>query len=637
MTLSDKLKTLFRGDISIRHLPLEYLRRRNAAKRRRTERESLDELNARPARLLPEFAKLSSADLLEHFRTRQTPAFWPAVPAVWSAEDVVRDANGIVNDSTWEVMGFGPIRFEGVDRWRRDPLSGHDWGLEHHADTQLYRDDGSDVRVLWEVNRLGHAVTLALAYRKTGDERCAETFFQHVESWIEQNPYARGANWGCAMEVALRVANLLAALDIFRTSKKLTSERLALLLKLFDQHGRFIVDNSEFSYVATSNHYLSDVVGLFWIGTMIPELEHAIEWRLTGLKEMLSEMDKQILSDGVDFEASTGYHRFVTEMFLMTFLLVRVNGIEIANRYWQKLTAMLTFIRDITRPDGRMPLIGDCDGTRFVPITRSDADETKYLLDLGADLLTKREAIASVAYPAAGIYILRDDDLFLSFNASDCGLNGRGSHGHNDALSIEVSAFGVPFIIDPGSYVYNLDREARHAFRSTAYHSTVMIDGLEQSTTDKDTPFVIGNEAKPRVIEWSTDDRTDIVSAEHRGYARLSQPIVHRRTVTFSMSERIWTIEDELTARGRHDVQTVIHFAPDITVALIDEKVIKACDNSSGKYLVLTVEGYEELPVIIEGFVSRAYGEKLSSKIVRITGNVECPAKFRWTISAKDD
>ena len=88
----------------------------------------------------------------------------------------------------------------------------------------------------------------------------------------------------------------------------------------------------------------------------------------------------------------------------------------------------------------------------------------------------------SQAFPEAGTYIMRDRDLYLCFNASGAGINGRGSHGHNDALSIEVSAGGRAFIVDPGTYVYSADLAKRHEFRSTAYHSTVQIDGKEQNT-----------------------------------------------------------------------------------------------------------------------------------------------------------
>ena len=218
-------------------------------------------------------------------------------------------------------------------------------------------------------------------------------------------------------------------------------------------------------------------------------------------------MDKQVLADGADFEASTGYHRFVTELFLYSFLLCRANNVEIEKRYWSRLHQMLSYIRAYLRPDGFAPLIGDTDSGQVLPVVRRRADDHAYLLDIGAEVFEglALESESSHAFPNAGIYIMRDGDLYLCFNASGAGINGRGSHGHNDALSIEVSAGGRAFIVDPGTYVYSADLAKRHEFRSTAYHSTVQIDGLEQNTIRVDTPFVIGNEAKPRVLEWKTE------------------------------------------------------------------------------------------------------------------------------------
>ncbi len=185
------------------------------------------------------------------------------------------------------------------------------------------------MRVLWELNRLGHFLTLACAYASTQDERYSAEFFAQLRSWHEQNPYGRGPNWNCAMEVALRAMNLLAAFEYFRHSTQLRADFLAFFLQLLQQHGNYIRRNLEFSYIATSNHYLSDVVGLLWLGLLLPELRDADEWRDFGLRQMLLEMDKQVLADGADFEASTGYHRFVTELFLYSFLLCRANNVEI--------------------------------------------------------------------------------------------------------------------------------------------------------------------------------------------------------------------------------------------------------------------------------------------------------------------
>ncbi len=297
--------------------------------------------------------------------------------------ELISSAQKIARDSSWELVGFGLREFKADKLWRTDPLTGKLWGLEYHADVVTYQNDGADIRVLWELNRFGHAVTLALAYAVTDDETFAETFFAQIEDWMLQNPYGRGPNWNCAMEVALRAINLLASFDILRHSLACTPERLKRILQLFDQHGRFIVDNNEFSFIATSNHYLSDVIGLFWIGTFLPELEFADEWQKFGWSEMLREMDKQILPDGVDFESSTGYHKFATEMLLYSFLLANRNSMVIPDEYCLKLRKMLGYIGDIIKPDGRVPLIGDCDGSQIIPIVKRDADDQAYLLALG--------------------------------------------------------------------------------------------------------------------------------------------------------------------------------------------------------------------------------------------------------------
>ena len=55
----------------------------------------------------------------------------------------------------------------------------------------------------------------------------------------------------------------------------LDSDFLQFFLRLLQQHGNYIRRNLEFSYIATSNHYLSDVVGLLWLGLLLPELRDA--------------------------------------------------------------------------------------------------------------------------------------------------------------------------------------------------------------------------------------------------------------------------------------------------------------------------------------------------------------------------
>jgi uncharacterized heparinase superfamily protein len=238
----------------------------------------------------------------------------------------------------------------------------------------------------------------------------------------------------------------------------------------------------------------------------------------------------------------------------------------------------------------------------------------------------------SSAFPDAGIHVLRDRDLYLLFNASDCGLNGRGSHGHNDALSIEVSAGGSAFIVDPGSYVYTADLRERHLFRSTAYHSTVQIDGVEQNTIEESAPFVIGNEANPRVTAWESNAELDLIVAEHDGYQRLTQPVTHRRTVRFDKKNRLWLIQDEFTGAGTHELVTRFHFDAGLDVTKYDRTAALALDRKTGAQLLVLPLDEERQPQFEDQFTSRDYGEKQASISACWLVEAAVPFKLRWLL-----
>lgn len=588
MSTLRKIKRALRGEVNLTTAALEALRRTRVSLQHRFESKDPDPLNLRT-------------------RIDRKPKFFPL-----------------------ETHADFPLpSIEQPGEWNRDPRSGYLWPLDYHRDIKLMRSDGSDIRIVWELNRLAHFIRLGRAYALTKDEKFASAFMDQLRSWNEQNPYGRGPNWQCAMEVALRAINLLAAFELFRTSPQLDTQ---FLLRLFQQHGNYIRRNLEFSYIATSNHYLSDVAGLMWLGVMLPALRDAEKWRDFGLKELLHEMDKQVLPDGADFESSTGYHRFVTELFLYSFWLCRENGIEIEQRYWNKLYAMLLYIRGYLRPDGFAPLIGDTDGGQFLPLQQRRGDDHGYLLEVGAQVFNDpalRDAeVVSKAFPHAGVYIMRHEDLYLCFNASDAGINGRGSHGHNDALSIELSAGGCAFIVDPGTYIYTGDLQKRHEFRSTAYHSTVKIDDVEQNTIQQDMPFVIGNEARPRVLLWESDK----VVAEHYGYRRLKDPVIHRRTVVFNKQDRSWLIDDEFLGDDvEHDFEVWFHFASGLQVK-VNGASVEVTDLQTNLTLTVRSLSLSVSPVLEQQFTSHDYDQMSESLSAcwRIKGR---PGKLSWKLS----
>ena len=212
MGIVRKIKRAVRGEVKPKTIVLEAWRRTRVSRQARHERNNLDRLNSEA----PKLRLAKTADLLTHFRSRTAPHFFTGFSTSALAklqcelfpletEALLNTAQQMLDTHSWDLLGFGLRNFGDEIQWRRDPLSGYVWPLDYHRDIQLIRNDGSDARVLWELNRLGHLLTLARAHVVTGDERFSNECIAQVQSWALQNPYGRGINWTCAMEVALRV------------------------------------------------------------------------------------------------------------------------------------------------------------------------------------------------------------------------------------------------------------------------------------------------------------------------------------------------------------------------------------------------------------------------------------------------
>ena len=157
MAVLNKIKRAVRGEVKLTTVALEALRRSRASLQQRTERANLDA--DEPLMLAAAFARMSADELLAYFRgerhARFIDGFFEREPADTTSAD------RIVDDHSWPLLGFGEKCFGEEIQWTRDPLSNYVWPLDYHRDIKLVRGDGSDVRVLWELNRFGQFLTLA--------------------------------------------------------------------------------------------------------------------------------------------------------------------------------------------------------------------------------------------------------------------------------------------------------------------------------------------------------------------------------------------------------------------------------------------------------------------------------------------
>ena len=580
-----------------------------------------------------------------------------------SAKDaIIYQAEKAVNGK-YNLLGSGDVEVNPID-WHTDFKTGHKWqpGTFHRNYIQEGIESESDVKVPRELSRCHHLLKLCLAYRFTANEKYAEVCISQILDWIRQNPVMYSINWGCTMDVAIRAVNWMWALRLIAGSEKLDNAAIEKIKISLYQHGWYIYRNPEKEFVNNSNHYLSDLSGQVHLGLLFSGLKEPTQWLKSGMEELFREIRMEILPTGMSYERSTNYNRLVLEIILVPTLVLKRNKHEVPSDIWYRLEKMFEFIMYSLKPDGTTPIVGDQDNGRLLPFGTEPLINFRYLLSLGAVLFHRADfkhngegfniysailggegasdkwnsipeipsELESKSFPDTGIYIMRDSDNYLMFNATGMGkypeLSPAG-HTHSDLFSFELFTSGKSFLIDPGSYVYTADADMRMLFRSTKMHNTVTVDGHSQNNIRKEMLWRYSRDAVPEGLKWESDNKMDLVSAVHNGYARLEDPVLHERTVIFDKVNKKWLIKDNLKGKGSHIIEWFFHFDVGIDFAINGNKVETTCKDE--KNIVLTFETKPGLMLRKEkSYVSKSYGIKEEGDVLVALINDLLPVKL---------
>ena len=565
-----------------------------------------------------------------------------------------------------DLLGSGLIDLGPKIDWHRDYKAGLDWPIRYFKDIDII-DPGrpSDVKFPWELSRMQWMIPLGQAYLLTGDERYAEGARRLIEAWISANPYAQGVNWTCAMDVALRILSWSWFFRVFCRTRAWADAafRERFLITLF-LHGEFTERYIERGDI-NSNHFTSDAAGMVFAGLFFTLGKDAKRWHASGWAELVRELPLQVHPDGVDFEASTAYHRLVLELFLLPALYHRSNGGEIPDAYRERLVAMAGFTAAYSRPDGSVPFWGDADDGRALPFSDASINDHRYLLGAVAAALGREKLQSyfsgprteilwllgptaasrlpdapiaaasppSAAFPGGGVYILRSGRSHVFIDCGRVGSGGRGAHGHSDALSFEVALDGVPLVIDRGTYVYTASFEARNEFRSTSSHNTPMVDGQEiNRLVHPDFLWLLREDANPRCISWNASGDTKEFRGAHHGYWRLAPPVsVERRVVLEASSEKV-AIEDHLEFEGSRSISIPLHLAPGVSPKLRAGGKTVDLVTDNGPFLLTWSSDRDGSIEITDSTYSPSYGRLAPIKRINWTYTGPGPVRYLCSI-----
>ncbi len=549
----------------------------------------------------------------------------------------------------FDLLGFGEFDYGMTIDWLREPRTGNHFPREKHWAEMNGAMSGKlgENRLVFELNRQQHFFTLGMAYWLTRDERFAAAFVMQICGWMGQNPPEKGINWASSLEVSLRAISWIWALQFFRDSRNLTPHIFLSIMKFLHLHGRHLEIYLS-TYFSPDNHLTGEALGLYYLGTLMPELRRAKHWHKLGKEILLTQIERQVLPDGTFFGRSTYYHRYTADFYTHFLLLSRVNQEKLPSIVEEKLQGMFDFMMHTTRPDGTTPLIGDDDGGKMLPFSNRRSDDFRATLATGAVIFGRpdykfvAEKISSETlwllgaeglrkyvrlvpapskdmakdFPQGGFYAVRDswekNANFLLINAG----NSEGKslpHIHADSLSFDLAVEGKTLLTDAGTYSYYENPSARDYFRATSAHNTLTID--DDSSSIPSEMFNWFTVAKAKTKTWLNHERFTLFEGSHNGYENLPEEATHTRSLLFLKNDYT-IIRDFVETSGVYRYDLNFHFTPDAEPSIAEADngipaVTEQTENSAGLEIFTFGDGGKWRET--GDFVSTNYGERLSS------------------------
>ncbi len=339
------------------------------------------------------------------------------------------------------------------------------------------------------------------------------------------------------------------------------------------------------------------------------------------------------------------------------------------------LEGTLEFSMYLTRPDGRIPIVGDIDNARSICFYQpDDMWNLRAFLAIGAVLFNRgdmkyvagepcedilwlmgtedmekfkqiqsqKPAQISRAFVDSGYFIMRDgwgkDSNYCSF---DCGEIADGvysdnsysaAHGHCDLLSIELAVNGKAILIDPGFHNYFSSEEWHRYFRSTAGHDTIEIEGNGHAKYVRRLTW--SNAVKPELIHWLSTAELNLAGGRVPNFANLTKSISHERYILFSMNRYFLIIDvlySDYIENKKYQITSSFHFSPG-NLSIRANQILRNNDVIALMAIPpqtnISFKKGGNSPE--EGWIAPGFGSKSPHRLCNYRSKINCQYKRLW-------
>ncbi|MBN9297761.1 MAG: heparinase II/III family protein [Filimonas sp.] len=465
-----------------------------------------------------------------------------------------------------------------------------------------------DNEVRWQLHRVYWWQSMGLAYWSSGDEKYAKEWVFQFRDWAKKNVLGTSAEndsfaWR-PLEISERIQSLTGTFNMFVSSPNFTPHFLLEFLNNYHQQADYILHH----YSKVGNHLLFEGQRMVYAGCFFPEMNDAATWRQSGITVLNTEIKKQVLDDGVQFELSPAYHKASIDIFLKALRMAQLAGVEkdFPQSYKNTVENMVMATINFSFPDYQSPMFGDSWMVEKRAALRQYQDWAAAFPDNKAIQYFATDgkagtppAFLSRPLKNSGFYTFRNGwnnkSTVLVLKAGPPG----EFHAQPDNGTFELWVKGRNFMPDAGCFVYSGDSaimRMRNWYRQTMVHNTLTLDNKNMETCNAS------------LIKWQGEGKVQQLTYTNPSYANLS----HKRTVFF-IDNAYFLIIDQADGAATGTIGAHFQLAEESKPIFDNAKKSVATQYSDGNNLLIQYLNKDNIAIAQEeGKVSYQYRKEIA-------------------------
>jgi hypothetical protein len=335
------------------------------------------------------------------------------------------------------------------------------------------------------------------------------------------------------------------------------------------------------------NHQTRGMSALGMLAILFKDFKGTDQWWTRATNRLEEHLDKEVYSDGFQFERSVHYHIDDIDNYFYPYQLAKSNGVNLNPIWDQRLKAMFDVMAKIAMPTNYAPVLQDDTDSPW-----AEYNEIDDIMSLGVALFASKECkyfaskklpskyywllngsqveefknikkskpkLTSTELEETGYYVMRDgwssDDLYMIISA---GLSEeKPDHQHGDMLGLQAYAYGNMILPNYQVRYYLDDLEL---FKNSWTKNVSLVDSIPHGrkwTGNKGGSGFgkWGQLPVPKVINWTKGDQVDFFIGTHDGYKDLG---VQTYRQVFFLKEGFWLVRDHFISDGtKHKYEQV--------------------------------------------------------------------------------